>query len=109
MTIQGINSYTMPNLVPGQTRAPGADPAQGHGIAPTQEPQARPAQPVRNAAEAVPAEAPAGTDPMLWSVLTSEERSFFARARSMGQVTYGPGSRSQSASVPRGGRLDVRV
>ena len=52
---------------------------------------------------------PPGTDPMLWSVLTAEERSFFARARSMGQITYGPGSRASDAGIPRGGRLDVKV
>ena len=53
--------------------------------------------------------APPGTDPKLWSVLTAEERAFFARARSMGQITYGPGTRNSQPGVPRGGRLDVRV
>jgi len=59
----------------------------------------------------VPAEAPAGTDPALWSVLTTEERTFFARTASLGPLTYG---KIKSATMPappaaRGGRLDVRA
>jgi hypothetical protein len=60
---------------------------------------------------AIAAEAPAGTDPELWKVLTTEERSYFTRMGSAGPLTYG---RQASASRPqaplvRGGRLDVRV
>ena len=109
MTIQGINGYAMPPVVPGQNRAPTADTTQSQGLGVAEAAYSRPAAAAGRIADAVPAEAPQGTDPMLWSVLTSEERSFFARARSMGQVTYGPGSRSQSAGVPLGGRVDVRV
>lgn len=59
----------------------------------------------------VPAEAPSGTDPMLWSVLTSEERNFFAKTASLGPLTY---SRIKEATQPappaaRGIRLDVRA
>jgi hypothetical protein len=61
---------------------------------------------------AVPAEAPAGTDPAFWSVLTSEERNFFAKTASLGPLTY---SRFKAATTPpappaaRGVRLDVRA
>lgn len=60
---------------------------------------------------AVPAEAPAGTDPTLWSVLTSEERNFFAKTAALGPLTY---SRLKAATHPappaaRGVRLDVRA
>ena len=60
---------------------------------------------------AVPADAPPGTDPALWSVLTSDERQFFAKTASLGPLTYG---RLKAASHPtppaaRGVRLDIRV
>jgi len=60
---------------------------------------------------AVPAEAPPGTDPTLWSVLTNDERSFFAKTAALGPLTY---SRIKSVSNPappaaRGVRLDVRA
>jgi len=59
----------------------------------------------------VPADAPAGTDPALWSVLTTEERTFFAKTASLGPLTYG---KIKSATMPAppaagGGRLDVRA
>ena len=66
----------------------------------------------QNAAQsAVPVEAPAGTDPTLWSVLTSEERNFFAKTSAMGPLTY---SRIKDVTNPvtpaaRGVRLDVRA
>ena len=53
------------------------------------------------------AEAPEGTDPALWSVLTSEERVYFARVQSLGPLTYGRGERAPA--LPRGGRIDVQV
>ena len=109
MTIQGINPYSMPTVVPGNPRMPGPDTTQGPGLGAPQEAPTPSSASVGRAAEMVPAEAPLGTDPMLWSVLTAEERSFFARARSMGQITYGPGSRASDAGIPRGGRLDVKV
>jgi hypothetical protein len=61
---------------------------------------------------AVPAEAPAGTDPALWSVLTTEERAFFARAAATGPLTYTKmmgQMKAPAAGMPRGGRMDVRV
>lgn len=58
----------------------------------------------------LPATPPPGTDPELWSVLTGEERAFFARVGSMGPLTYGRMSAAQSAPpAARGVRLDVKV
>lgn len=62
-------------------------------------------------AEVVPVEAPAGTDPQLWAVLTADERSFFSRMSASGPLTYGrqmAASHTQ-APVSRGGRIDVRA
>jgi hypothetical protein len=60
---------------------------------------------------AVPAEAPAGTDPTLWSVLTNDERNFFAKTATLGPLTYGRIKAATAAAPPsvRGGRLDVRA
>ena len=58
----------------------------------------------------LPERTPSGTDPDLWSVLTSEERDFFARARAMGPLTYGPSAGGAGPNAPaRGGRVDLRV
>jgi len=59
----------------------------------------------------VPAEAPAGTDPSLWSVLTTEERNFFAKTAAMGPLTYGRIKAVTNPAPPaaRGVRLDVRA
>jgi hypothetical protein len=59
---------------------------------------------------ALPAEPPPGTDPELWSVLSAEERVFFARLGAMGPLTYGRIASAMNAepAIPRGGRLDVR-
>lgn len=59
----------------------------------------------------LPVEPPAGTDPELWSVLTADERAFFAKVGSMGPLTYGHLLTSARADAPvaRGGRLDVRA
>ena len=56
-------------------------------------------------------EAPAGTDPELWKVLTSEERSFFSRMSTGGPLTYGrqTATAAPQAPIARGGRLDVRA
>lgn len=56
------------------------------------------------------AEVPDGIDPALWTVLTSEERTFFAQTGAMGPLTYGPGvSRGSLPSMRLGGRIDVKV
>ena len=70
----------------------------------------------------LPAEAPAGTDPALWGVLTSEERSFFAKSATSGPLTYGrvaagvqalQGNTTAAANAfgaaARGARLDVKA
>lgn len=63
----------------------------------------------------VEVQAPEGTDPKLWSILTTEERSYFARSTAQGPLTYarvmmgdvGTQGAPMSASM-RGIRLDVR-
>ena len=63
-------------------------------------------------AQSVPVEPPPGTDPALWSVLSGEERAFFAKAGAMGPLTYGRVLQEmKSAQLPasRGGRLDVKI
>ncbi|MEO7362309.1 MAG: hypothetical protein ABI120_18405 [Gemmatimonadaceae bacterium] len=87
--------------------------ASGAASAPAIAPALRPQAPIagQSAQNVVPAEAPAGTDPTLWSVLTSEERNFFAKTASLGPLTYGRIKASMPAAPPsvRGGRLDVRA
>ena len=109
MPIDGISgAITSPLYTPG-LRPSGAEEAHGPGqqVAPAVDQQQ--AAPTRRVADAVPAQAPEGTDPALWSVLTSEERSFFARARAIGPVTYGPGRSMALSGAPLGGRFDLRV
>jgi hypothetical protein len=97
-------------------RAPAARPAPAPAAL-------RPQQPLAGATAAgaaLPAEAPAGTDPALWSVLTGEERAFFAKAAASGPLTYGRVAAGVNAlrgnplagapaAASRGGRLDVRA
>ena len=60
--------------------------------------------------QGLPAEAPPGTDPDLWSVLTAEERRYFARAQAMGPLTYSPGRFGMAElGLQRGGRVDIKV
>jgi len=63
--------------------------------------------------QGVPVEPPPGTDPALWSVLSGEERTFFAKAGAMGPLTYGRALQDMKASpqlpASRGGRLDVKI
>lgn len=78
--------------------------------------QTKTAQPTRPsltapAANELPAEPPAGTDPELWAVLSSSERSFFAKVGAMGPLTYGRVISEPTSTPPagvRGGRLDIR-
>jgi hypothetical protein len=61
-------------------------------------------------AAALPSAPPPGTDPELWSVLTTEERVFYARSQALGPLTYGRDEvHSAQESIGRGGRLDLRV
>src|SRR5262245_48800361 len=82
--------------------------------APAQTPLAVPQQAPapQKPTQAIPAEPPPGTDPALWSVLSAEERAFFAKAGAMGPLTYGRAlTEMKSAQLPvaRGGRLDVKI
>jgi hypothetical protein len=84
-------------------------PATVPGLRPTQAPNAAPgAAP----SAALPTQAPPGTDPELWNVLSAEERVFFAKLGAMGPLTYGrvlSQAHQPSAPSARGGRLDVKV
>jgi hypothetical protein len=59
-------------------------------------------------------QAPEGTDPALWSVLTGDERAFFSRVVTSGPLTYSKmaaASAGRSSAMPaiRGGRIDIRA
>lgn len=109
MPIDGISGAIASSLYTPGLRPSGTEEAGGPApqVAPAAEQQQ--AAPTRRAADSIPAQAPEGTDPALWSVLTSEERTFFARARAMGPVTYGPGRSTALSGAPLGGRFDLRV
>ena len=126
MSINGINTTPLlPNL--GATRADAARTSNAgqHGVVsqpglpPARTPAPanalKPQTPIAGqgaAPSAVPAEAPAGTDPAFWSVLTAEERNFFARTASLGPLTYSRFKDATAAQTPpaaRGVRLDVRA
>lgn len=66
------------------------------------------AKPAVREAEALTSAPPQGVDPALWSVLTTEERAYFARVRAMGPITYGPAAGGTRPAM-RGGRIDVTV
>ncbi|HYV99735.1 MAG TPA: hypothetical protein VE967_19905 [Gemmatimonadaceae bacterium] len=113
MTIPALTN----TLVPLRTDTREAQP----GVQPSGQPRAHlPAQPAaparaesRARAGSLPVDAPAGTDPELWSILTSEERAFFARSATSGPLTYSKVARAQAPSTPvhtaRGGRVDIKV
>lgn len=126
MSLSGVSNPLLSNL--GTVGRPGAAGARPGQTAPLRPDQARGAnlpapaaalkpQPSLVAAgNTLPAEAPAGTDPALWSVLTSEERTYFAKAAAMGPLTYGrvaAGVNAMASNAPaaavRGARLDVRA
>jgi hypothetical protein len=115
MSIYGISnsSISRPTTLPlrdsgrTQTQQPGATTLPAPSKLTTTQTQA-PAK----SAQTLSADPPAGTDPALWSVLSSDERAFFAKAGAMGPLTYGRALREmQSAQMPasRGGRLDVKI
>lgn len=114
MSIYGIGYPTRPL---GNTAL--RDAAQDRRTTPVSPDQSRPAvgTSALNPAAAMPAnaqsqsvEAPAGTDPELWKVLSADERAYFAKVGAMGPLTYGRVVDS-SRNVPsvRGGRLDVKI
>lgn len=107
MSIDGISgAVTSPLYAPGL--GPGGT-EEARGPRPQEAAEQRHAAPTRQVGNGIPAQAPEGTDPALWSVLTAEERTFFARAGAMGPVTYGPGRAMALSGAPLGGRLDVRA
>lgn len=94
-------------------RTPAATPSRVDraGVSPAARPAAAPTP---AGSRALGAEPPAGVDPQLWSVLTADERTHFAKLAQMGPLTYGRNVSSFSASTPtppaaRGARLDVRI
>ena len=122
MSVNGISGGLAATLIrPQETGRPRVE----QDRAATQAPQAQTATMKRPAGaallaprqEALPAEAPEGTDPKLWEVLTTEERAFFARMTSMGPLTYGRASTGYTAAANpsgerpllRGGRIDVKA
>jgi len=93
MSIYGVSSSNVGRTplqrpLPGGARPPAQNPLAPNGRTPVNTPGARTA-PGAGAQQSVPVEAPAGTDPALWSVLSSDERAFFAKAGAMGPLTYG--------------------
>lgn len=109
--LAGLGSVQRPDVA--RTNTERTQP-NGTNAAPIARPALKPQTPIAGqsaAQSAVPVEAPAGTDPSLWSVLTSEERNFFAKTSAMGPLTY---SRIKDVTNPvtpaaRGVRLDVRA
>jgi flagellar hook-basal body complex protein FliE len=96
MTVRGVQQ-PLANPLLGTVGRPLAQP--GDGAAARPQPAGRPAAPpaalraqapLSGAAATLPAEAPPGTDPELWSVLTGEERAFFAKAAATGPAHLQP-------------------
>lgn len=121
MSLNGIGN--LPPGIPGglplagrpganeRTRA-NADAAAPAPVATPAATRAQAARAAQRAGGALPAEAPAGTDPELWKILTSDERQHFATAGARGPLTYGHLARSQPPQelpVSRGARLDLRA
>jgi hypothetical protein len=117
MSINGISNPLLgnigrPDLARTQTdRAGGAGTSAGAPIARPTLPTQTPIAGQGGAHSAVPLEAPAGTDPVLWGVLTTEERTFFAKTAALGPLTYGRVKAVTHPAPPtaRGVRLDVRA
>jgi len=115
MSIQALGGLYGPSVIAPRTpQREGAQEAarQGRVDAPAPQELARAPEAAHGAVPTgeLPVEAPQGTDPDLWSVLTGEERRYFAQARAMGPVTYGRGSLGLAElGLQRGGRLDVRA
>jgi hypothetical protein len=129
MSVSGVNNPLLNNLGnigrPAATGAGAVRPGgvqSGYGRPAVARPAQTAAQPaalkpqpsLASAASTLPAEAPAGTDPELWGVLTTEERAFFSKAAASGPLTYGRvaagmNPMAQAAPAIRGGRLDVRA
>lgn len=91
------------------TQQTGSAGSAQRAVAPAAVPQGKGAA---AATQSVPVQAPQGTDPELWSVLTQDERTYFAKLGAMGPLTYGRVLSGQPAPTTphvRGGRLDVKA
>jgi hypothetical protein len=112
MSIYGINSSNIPRTPAQLPVRDGARPQVQQPPVPSVAVPTKPvATPAAKSAPSIPVEAPEGTDPALWSVLSGEERAFFAKAGAMGPLTYGKALREMTGAQPpaaRGGRLDVK-
>lgn len=111
--ISGLNGYLRPAGTETRGRVE-QDPSSQVANRVATQTMARPIHepaPVAERGASLPVEAPAGTDPELWGVLTSEERTFFARVGAMGPLTYGHVMNSARTDTPimRGGRLDIKA
>ncbi len=113
MSIYGISNTNIPRTPSQLPIRDGSRPqVQQPASRPVQMPAQRGPQKPGAATQSVPVEPPPGTDPALWSVLSGDERAFFAKAGAMGPLTYGRAlQESTSAQLPaaRGGRLDVKI
>lgn len=123
MSLNGVTGVTAPLIRPQEPAAARPKVEQEQAAATTAAQQTFATTKPNGAAllgprhEALPAEAPEGTDPALWQVLTTEERAFFARMTAMGPLTYGRSAHTPASNpgmggerpVLRGGRIDVRA
>jgi hypothetical protein len=112
MSIYGIGNSNFPRTPAQLPVRDGVRPQVQQPAMPIVIPTAKPAAgAATKGTQSVPVEAPEGTDPALWSVLSSDERAFFAKAGAMGPLTYGRAIREMTGVQPpaaRGGRLDVK-
>lgn len=116
MSLNGISNGYAPRPLQSSQTAVVRDhvrPQDARQVTPAQQPAtaARGVGTAPGAAASLPAEAPAGTDPALWSILSSAERTFFAKSQAMGPLTYGRKMTERAEpALPavRGGRLDIR-
>lgn len=110
MSIQSLGGvYGQQGVLPGARQLDGNRELESEGSRAAHE-AAKETPNLLAASHELPVKAPPGTDPNLWSVLTAEERSFFARARTMGPLTYNRASGlGAETAMQRGARIDVRV
>src|SRR5438874_2512650 len=110
MSIQGINNANINRLTSQVRIRDGARPAANESATIT--PRGSAAGKAVGVGAPVSVEPPAGTDPALWSILSGDERAFFAKSGAMGPLTYGRAMRdvkSVQLPAPRGGRFDVKI
>ncbi|MBI3792865.1 MAG: hypothetical protein HY275_18560 [Gemmatimonadetes bacterium] len=123
MQINNVPTPLLPDTRPARPDGAATNGASRPATPALRQPAARPVpvEPafVRSAPAAVPVDrpaaevtAPAGTDPKLWSILTSEEKSYFAKNSAQGPLTYARvmlGTRDAGmAPAMRGLRVDIR-